>query len=269
MLQRWSEHVFAANRSESGWSHFLRAIRKYGPEAFLHETLETCGSLKAANDAEIRWIEHYRTREPEFGFNIAKGGGYHYPWDNPDYRARQIAFKTGPRVITPESHARRSAGQKARPRPAKDTCAKLSAASKTQWRDPDRRPREKLTSQHRGVDRVKNPRKKSLWRARSGSVNLGAFPTEESAAAAVVEYETTGGRAQSRHGGRRISIDPLAAAILSEARKAAGLSLREMGARLGTNLQAVHAHESGKIAIGTDYFARALQACWPDQSFAA
>jgi hypothetical protein len=63
----------------------------YGKEAFSHEILETCDILEAANEAESRWIEELGTRDPEKGFNLAKGGlhiphPFSNPWDRPEYR---------------------------------------------------------------------------------------------------------------------------------------------------------------------------------------
>jgi len=103
MLQRWNEHVYNACKRGMGrrCAHFWNAIRKYGKDAFSHEILETCNTLEAANLAEEKWIEFYDARNPEKGFNLAKGGKYlpnperknpwrdpNYVWNDPEYRRK-------------------------------------------------------------------------------------------------------------------------------------------------------------------------------------
>lgn len=99
MMRRWNSHVHSSNSSKGGkrmvTSHFANAIRKYGKDAFEHKVLETCDTLEAANAAEQRWIEELGTRDPEKGFNLAKGGAHiphpkKNPWDRPEYRARML-----------------------------------------------------------------------------------------------------------------------------------------------------------------------------------
>ena len=92
--KRWKNHVCAANSARGGRWHFPNAIRKYGKDAFSHEILEVCTILEKANAAEIKWIEFYKTRDPQFGFNLAKGGDHipseirKNPWNDPEFRAR-------------------------------------------------------------------------------------------------------------------------------------------------------------------------------------
>lgn len=74
MERRWSQHVTQSRVTKNGRWHFPNAIRKYGPDAFSHEILEVCHDLEVANLAEECWIELLETRNPEKGFNLAKGG---------------------------------------------------------------------------------------------------------------------------------------------------------------------------------------------------
>jgi hypothetical protein len=94
MERRWSDHICAAKRSKGGRWHFPNAIRQYGKNAFSHEVLEVCETLEAANEAEIKWIDHFNSRDPRFGFNLAPGGEHiphlkKNPWDRPGYREKQ------------------------------------------------------------------------------------------------------------------------------------------------------------------------------------
>jgi group I intron endonuclease len=111
MLKRWNQHLQnAKSKRGKGCRLFWNAIRKYGPEAFVHEVLEVCRDLEVANLAEECWIELFDTRNPEKGFNLAKGGQHvphptRNPWDRPEYREKRL-----PSLIaathTPEAYAK-------------------------------------------------------------------------------------------------------------------------------------------------------------------
>ncbi len=120
--KRWNDHVCAAQFSKGGRWHFPNAIRKYGKDAFDHEVLEVCYSLEDANAAEIKWISRFDSRNPEKGFNLAKGGTHvphpiKNPWDRPEFRAARLA-----------DLARANAGL---------THTQRSSMSKKLWQDPD------------------------------------------------------------------------------------------------------------------------------------
>ena len=69
LTRRWSGgHGYKQCR------HLNGAIKIYGWENFDHEILETGLTEEEANDAEIRYIELYQSTNPEFGYNIQKGG---------------------------------------------------------------------------------------------------------------------------------------------------------------------------------------------------
>ena len=106
MMHRWFRHVYDTKHGRTK-THFARAILKYGEEAFSHEVLEVCHSLEVANLAEECWIELFDTRNPEKGFNLARGGS-HVPHrvDN--------AYRSDP-----------------------DFLAKVSENSKRLWKDPN------------------------------------------------------------------------------------------------------------------------------------
>jgi group I intron endonuclease len=78
MMKRWNQHVANAGRKTGkGCLHFWNAIRKYGKESFSHRILEICTSIEEANEAEQAWIESFTSTNPEFGFNLLRGG---YKW---------------------------------------------------------------------------------------------------------------------------------------------------------------------------------------------
>jgi group I intron endonuclease len=93
--KRWNQHCVQAKSSKGGRWHFPNAIRQYGKNAFSHEVLEVCETLESANEAEAKWIDHFDSRNPERGFNLAKGGEHvphpiKNPWDRPGYREKAI-----------------------------------------------------------------------------------------------------------------------------------------------------------------------------------
>ena len=61
-----------------GSGKYLRsAIRKYGKESFIKEVLEACPTLKVLDAREDYWINELKSRNPKFGYNIARGGRGH------------------------------------------------------------------------------------------------------------------------------------------------------------------------------------------------
>jgi len=107
--KRWKNHINAAKSSKGGRWHFPNAIRKYGPEAFESKVLGKFSSLEEANAEEKRLISKYDTRNPEKGFNLAKGGGAQphpirkNPWNRPEYRAKMAAVPSP--FHTPQARA--------------------------------------------------------------------------------------------------------------------------------------------------------------------
>lgn len=53
---------------------FLKAIKKYGKENFIKETIEYVNSFDELNDKEIYWIDKYNSTNKEIGYNITSGG---------------------------------------------------------------------------------------------------------------------------------------------------------------------------------------------------
>src|SRR5574343_177718 len=51
-----------------------RAIKKYGKENFMKQTIEVCSTEEELNEREIYWIDKLDARNPEVGYNMLKGG---------------------------------------------------------------------------------------------------------------------------------------------------------------------------------------------------
>jgi group I intron endonuclease len=50
------------------------ALKKYGKENFIKETIEICEDQKTLNERERFWIKKYNSTSREIGYNIAEGG---------------------------------------------------------------------------------------------------------------------------------------------------------------------------------------------------
>lgn len=70
---RWGSHVRSVGTDACRDLPFARAIAKYGPNSFTHETLEVVDTQHQANKAEAYWIAQLNTRSPH-GFNLDAGG---------------------------------------------------------------------------------------------------------------------------------------------------------------------------------------------------
>jgi group I intron endonuclease len=69
--QRWKEHVRNAVKGRAEMPLYA-AIRKHGPEAFEHRTLQECPSESELDAAERRWIAELGTFRK--GYNATEGG---------------------------------------------------------------------------------------------------------------------------------------------------------------------------------------------------
>lgn len=65
-------HIKSASSGKRN-SSFHRAIKKYGIENFSFVVIETCNSLKEANEAETLYISLFMTKSPN-GYNLTGGG---------------------------------------------------------------------------------------------------------------------------------------------------------------------------------------------------
>ena len=65
--------IFDQNYWGSG-TYITRAIKKYGKENFDREVIEWCSSIDLLVEREIYWIDKLDSRNPDIGYNLAKGG---------------------------------------------------------------------------------------------------------------------------------------------------------------------------------------------------
>lgn len=75
---RWGNHL-KESRRESPSIIVDLAIKKYGPENFTHQELESCQDQESLNSAEKKWISYYNSLAPN-GYNLTTGGdgGYKF-----------------------------------------------------------------------------------------------------------------------------------------------------------------------------------------------
>lgn len=119
VAERWSKHLDAARRGLD--THFARAIRTYGSEAF--RVFEIARAPKSELDAcERHWIAELGAMHPRTGFNMTRGGDAN-PMEAPELRAKVSAALKGrpkPEIagdahhmrLRPESRAKVSAALK-------------------------------------------------------------------------------------------------------------------------------------------------------------
>lgn len=70
LKRRIYDHIVHA---KSNTTKFSKAIRKYGDQ-IKWETIEEVNGLEAANQAEIKWIQHYKSTDSQVGYNLTEGG---------------------------------------------------------------------------------------------------------------------------------------------------------------------------------------------------
>ena len=169
MMRRWSQHVSQSKHAKKLW-HFPNAIRKYGKDAFFHEVLKICSSLEEANAYEDYFIDLFRTRDPECGFNPAKGGAHtphpvKNPWDRPDFREKALQSLAKANAVSPAVRSNRSKELWQDP----DFREKISAASKRVMSDPDMKKRlsavNKLAKSDPAVKARASATSKSMWQS--------------------------------------------------------------------------------------------------------
>lgn len=96
--RRWQHHRYAASGKRK--HHFLNAIRKYGHELFVVETLCQCPTREALNETERFYIWLLASHLPSFGYNCELGGSNGVPTDSTRQKMRNSQLG---RKHTPET----------------------------------------------------------------------------------------------------------------------------------------------------------------------
>lgn len=130
--ERWSAHKCEAKtRSKVSHGYLHHAIRKYGADAFLVETLATAPTINDLNRLEVLWILVLDAMNPRIGYNRYPGGRNYVV--SLEARAKQRG-----RLVSPETRAKMSAALKGRV-PTAETLAKISASLKGRKPSPQNR----------------------------------------------------------------------------------------------------------------------------------
>lgn len=75
-ISRFAKHIKVAETFQESDNHFQAihgAIKKYGKENFILETIEVCDQNNV-NDREIYWISNFNAQNKTFGYNLTSGG---------------------------------------------------------------------------------------------------------------------------------------------------------------------------------------------------
>lgn len=118
--QRWQK-----GRKYSNNLHFKRAIDECGWDGFLHEILYDNLSLAQAEQKEIELIKKYKCCDPEYGYNIERGGNSSYKYTDEVKEKISKSLKGKPKS---EIHKKRISESKKGLSCSKETKKKISEA---------------------------------------------------------------------------------------------------------------------------------------------
>lgn len=126
--RRWYHHVYTATRGKR--THLSAAIRKYGPDAFVLETIGEADTWEELCEMEVKEIRERGLQDPQLGYNHTAGGeglnGYRHSEESRDrMSAAQTGIKRAPR--SRESILRAAESNRGRKR-TPEQCARISAA---------------------------------------------------------------------------------------------------------------------------------------------
>lgn len=105
--------------------HFKRAIDECGWDGFLHEILYDNLSLTQAEQKEIELIKKYKCCDPEYGYNIERGGNSSYKYTDEVKEKISKSLKGKPKS---EIHKKRISESKKGLSCSKETKKKISEA---------------------------------------------------------------------------------------------------------------------------------------------
>lgn len=182
--RRIKEHYYLLH-SNLDTSRLQTDFNVYGYSSFEVSILEECSKSKI-NEREIYWIAFYDARNPEKGYNKAKGGegGCGHPQSVESRTKISEAAKRQHQNMTPEQRAERSEaiskaskGRKMTP----EQRERASEAVKRSWQDPERRAKqsEALTGKHRTPEQRQKMSESAKQRIAEGNHDLTSYRTDE------------------------------------------------------------------------------------------
>jgi group I intron endonuclease len=181
--QRWNGHRSDLSRGRHRSPRLQNAWRKYGPEQFVFEVLETVPDQTDLIRVEQQWIDRLRPFDRARGYNIcATAGSCPGLKHTPETRAKMA--ESIKRQWTPEKRARKAEAMKGLTLDA-ETKAKVSAAAQRRWADPDQRAKRSQAMKTRMADpatRAKLAEARRRWkltpegRARISAANQSRTP---------------------------------------------------------------------------------------------
>ena len=166
-------------------SRFQKDFDVYGYSNFEISILEEC-TKEELNNKEVYWISFYDARNPEKGYNKAKGGegGCGHPHSLESRRKISEAAKRQHQSMTPEQRAKISeaiskAGKGRKMTP--EQCKKTSERVKRSWQDPERRVKQSkaLTGTHRTPEQRQKMSESLKKRIAEGKHDLTSYRTDE------------------------------------------------------------------------------------------
>ena len=169
IIERWKQHRYACKYDKSKKSKFHNAIRKYGTECWMFETLEEVSDISLLNEREIFWVadrdtflngyntttggENGKLISEEMRNDMSKRRKGMTPWNkgiprtdeekkniskgklenmNDETRSK-IGEKSRQRIITDEARMNMSKAQKKRAPYTEERNKKISEAKKLYW----------------------------------------------------------------------------------------------------------------------------------------
>lgn len=138
------------------------AINKYGRQNFSKEILEYCDSKELLNEREIYWIEKLESRNPNVGYNLARGGQGATGFKQSEEAKRKMSIAKSGRILSEETKRKMSEARKGK---------KMSEETKQKRRENARLKREQkplpppkikkdMSESQKGIRRSEETRKK-------------------------------------------------------------------------------------------------------------
>lgn len=129
---RIGKHRLELNKGIHANKHLQRSWNKHSENNFTFNIIETCDSVETLNGAEIFWIKHFNSMNPDKGFN-KESGGNRYKETSEETRQKKLKALIG-RAVSDETRKRISQAHSGEnsywfgKRRSEETKAKMSAS---------------------------------------------------------------------------------------------------------------------------------------------